>query len=68
MKKAILVVCMALCCVAVSGNAAAADTYGPVPPGKSLYRIALEYRDQAVSISQVMMSFYDANPEALSTA
>lgn len=55
---------MALCCVAVRGNAASAGSYGPVKAGESLYRIALNYRQQGVTISQLMMSIFEANPQA----
>jgi len=64
MKKVILGICIALCCVAVRGNAANAGSYGPVQAGETLYRIALKYRQQSVTMSQMMMSIFEANPDA----
>ena len=57
---------MALCCVAVRGNAAVVDSYGPVQAKETLYRIALQYRQQGVTMSQLMMSIFEANPDAFS--
>jgi len=53
-----------LCCVAVRGNAASAGSYGPVQAGETLYRIALKYRQQGVTVAQLMMSIFEANPNA----
>ncbi len=64
MKKVILVVCITLCCVAVRGNAASAGNYGPVQADETLYRIALKYRQQGVTVAQLMMSIFEANPNA----
>ena len=64
MKKTILVVCIALCCVAVRGNAADAGSYGPVKSGETLYRIALKHQQQGVTTSQLMTSIFEANPDA----
>jgi len=64
MNKAILVVCIALCCVAVRGNAAITDHYGPVQASDNLYRIALKYRQEGATVSQLMMSIFAANPDA----
>ncbi len=64
MKKVLLVVCIALCCVAVRGNAASAGSYGPVQADETLYRIALKYRQQGVTVAQLMMSIFEANPAA----
>ena len=64
MKKAILVVCMAFCCVVVRGNAADAVVYGPVKTGETLYRIALKHQQQGVTVSQMMTSIFEANPDA----
>jgi FimV-like protein len=64
MKKVILGLCIALCCVAVRGNAANAGSYGPVQAGERLYRIALKYQDQSVTMSQIMMSIFEASPNA----
>jgi FimV-like protein len=55
---------MALCCVAVRGNAASAGSYGPVQANETLYRIALKHRQQGVTIAQSMMSIFEANPDA----
>ena len=64
MKKVILLVCIALCCVAVRGNAASAGSYGPVVANETLYRISLKYRQQGVTAAQMMMSIFEANPNA----
>jgi len=64
MNKTILVVCMALCFVAVRGNTANAASYGPVKTGETLYRIALKYQQQGVTTSQLMTSIFEANPDA----
>jgi len=64
MKKVIFVVCMALCCVAVRGNAANTGSYGPIAANETLYRIALKYRQQGVTVAQIMMSIFEANPNA----
>jgi len=55
---------MALCFVAVRGNAADAANYGPVKSGETLYRIALKYEQQGVTTSQLMTSIFEANPDA----
>ena len=44
----------------------AGQVYGPVQPKESLYRIALKYRRAGVTVSQLMMSIFRANPEAFS--
>ncbi len=66
MKKTILVLGIVLLCV--SGRGVAADdekqVYGPVQANESLYRIALKYRRQGVTVSQLMMSIFRENPEA----
>jgi len=64
MKKVIFVVCIALCCVVVRGNAANTGSYGPVVTNETLYRIALKYQRQGVSVAQVMMSIFEANPNS----
>ncbi len=66
MKKTILVLGLVLLCVSGRGVAAddAKQVYGPVQPKESLYRIALKYRRQGVTISQLMMSIFRENPEA----
>jgi len=64
MRKIILVVGIALCCVAVRGNAAIADRYGPVQGGETLYRIALKYQQPGATVAQLMMSIFEANPDA----
>ena len=64
MKKAIFVVCMALCCVAIRGNAADTVSYGPVKAGETLYRIALNHKLPDVSVSQMMTLIFEANPQA----
>jgi FimV-like protein len=55
---------MALCCVAVRGNAADAASYGPVKTGETLYRVALQHQQQGVTTSQLMTSIFEANPDA----
>jgi len=55
---------MALCCVALRGNAANTGSYGPVAANETLYRIALKYQQQGVTVAQVMMSIFEANPDA----
>ena len=55
---------MALCCVAVRGNAASAGSYGPIAANETLYRIALKYRQPGITMSQLMMSIFEANPDA----
>ena len=64
MKKVILGICIALCCVAVRGNAANAGSYGPVQAGETLFRIALEHQYKSVTMSQMMMSIFEASPNA----
>jgi len=64
MKIAILAVCISLCCVVIRGNAADAGSYGPVQANETLYRIALKYQQPGVTVSQVMMSIFAANPGA----
>jgi len=64
MKIAILAVCISLCCVVIRGNAADAGSYGPVQANETLYRIALKYQQPGVTVSQVMMSIFAANPDA----
>ena len=64
MKKTIVVLCIALCCVAVRGNAASVGTYGPVQAQETLYRIALQYRQPGVTVAQLMMAIFEANPDA----
>jgi len=64
MKKVIFVLCITLCCVAVRGNAANTGTYGPVVANETLYRIALKHRQQGVTVSQLMKSIFEANPDA----
>jgi len=64
MKKVILGICIALCSVAVRGNAADAGSYGPVQAGETLYRIALKYSREGVTTSQMMTSIFEANPDA----
>jgi FimV-like protein len=64
MKKVILGLCIALCCVAVRGNAANAGSYGPVQAGETLFRIALKYQYKSVTMSQMMMSIFEASPNA----
>ena len=64
MKKAILVICITLCCVAVRGNAATAGSYGPIQANETLYRIAMDNRYTGVSASQMMMSIFAASPGA----
>ena len=64
MKITILAVCLALSLVVVRGNAAEAGSYGPVQANESLYRIALKYRQPGVTISQLMISIFEANPGA----
>ena len=56
--------CLALSCVVIRGNAAEAGSYGPVQANESLYRIALKYRQPGVTVSQLMISIFDANPDA----
>ncbi len=66
MKKSILVLCIIACSIA-GGTASAqtaAQTYGPVQPNESLYRIALKFRQPGISVSQLMMSIFEANPDA----
>ena len=55
---------MAFCCVVVRGNAADAVVYGPVKTGETLYRIALKHQQQGVTVSQMMTSIFEANPDA----
>ncbi len=66
MKHAILVLCITISCVAARGNAAEAvgASYGPVTKNETLYRIALKHRPKGVTISQMMMSIFQTNPEA----
>ena len=64
MKIAILAVCISLCCVVIRGNAADAGSYGPVQANETLYRIALRYQQPGITVSQVMMSIFAANPDA----
>ena len=64
MRKAILVVCIALCCVTLRGNAADSASYGPVRANENLYRIALEHQQPGTTASQWMMAIYYANPDA----
>jgi FimV-like protein len=66
MKKVIVVLCMALCCVAVGANAANTGSYGPVVANETLYRIALKHRQPGVTVSQMMMGIFEANPDAFS--
>ena len=55
---------MALCCVAVRGNAANTGSYGPIVAKETLYRIALKHRQPGETVSQVMMAIFEANPDA----
>jgi FimV-like protein len=55
---------MALCCIAVRGNAANTGSYGPIVANETLYRIALKHRQPGVTVSQMMMSIFEANPDA----
>ncbi len=55
---------MALCCVVVRGNAAIVDRHGPVQGGETLYRIALKYQQPGATVAQLMMSIFEANPNA----
>ncbi len=64
MKKAILVLCMTLCCVAVRGNAATAGSYGPIQTNETLFRISMDHRYAGVTTSQMMMSIFAASPDA----
>jgi FimV-like protein len=64
MKKAILVVCLAICCVAVRGYAAEPVSYGPVKSGENLYRIALKHQQPGLTVSQTMTLIFEANPGA----
>ena len=64
MKKAILAVCLAIGCVLGGAYAADAGSYGPVKAEETLYRIALKYRQPGVTVSQLMMAIFEANPDA----
>ena len=55
---------MTLSWVVIRGNAAEPGSYGPVQANESLYRIALKYRQKNITVSQLMMSIYEANPDA----
>ena len=63
--KAIRVICIILCCVAARVNAADGERqYGPVQPGETLYRIALETRYPGMTAAQMMMAIFRKNPQA----
>ena len=64
MKKTIFVVCLAMSIVMVRGYAADLGRHGPVQASETLYRIALKYRQPGVTVSQMMMSIFEANPDA----
>lgn len=66
MKKTILVLFVIACSVAGSPAFAqdVARTYGPVQPNESLFRIALKFRQTGVTVSQLMMSIFERNPDA----
>lgn len=65
MKYVRLTLCLLFCCFTSGALATdALDTYGPVQPGEGLYRIALKVKHSGVSVSQMMMSIFQHNPEA----
>lgn len=43
---------------------AAESSYGPVQADESLFRIALKHRPKSITASQMMISIFEANPEA----
>ncbi|MEM7562083.1 MAG: FimV/HubP family polar landmark protein [Pseudomonadota bacterium] len=64
MKKTILKIGLIICFFATAGVAADEQTYGPVQKSESLYRIASQFRQKGVTMPQMMMSIYEANPDA----
>jgi len=66
MKRIYSIICLAFCLVVTSGHAADPEgqRYGPVQEKETLFRIALKFRQPGITVAQLMMSIFEANPEA----